>query len=47
MGIRCELKNQNSSYRGKFDPTFDQGKQNLVRVSREFKLSEFGLTKLK
>ena len=31
----------NSSYRGKFQWNFDQGKGNFVQVSREFKLSEF------
>ena len=31
----------NSSYRGKFQWYFDQGKGNLVRVSGEFELSEF------
>ena len=35
--------NQNLSYR----VHFDQGKRNLVRVSGEFELSEFKLTKLK
>ncbi len=37
-------KNQNSSYRGKFDPNFDREKRNLVRVCGEFELSEFELT---
>ena len=31
----------NSSYRGKFQENFDQGKENLVRVSGEFELSRF------
>ena len=34
-------KNQNSSYRAKFQWSFDQGEVTLVRVSEEFKLSEF------
>ncbi len=37
-------ENRNSSYRGKFDPNFVQGKRNLVRVSGVFELSEFELT---
>lgn len=37
-------KNRNSSYRGKFDPNFDQGKRDFVRVSWVFELSEFKLT---
>ncbi len=40
----ASCKNRNSSYRGKFDPNFDQGKRNLVRVSGVFELSEFELT---
>ncbi len=40
----ASCKNRNSSYRGKFDPSFDQGKRNLVRVSGVFELSEFELT---
>ena len=37
--------NQNSSYWGKFQWNFDQGKGNLDRVSsEEFELSEFELT---
>ena len=46
-GMTCEwsYKNQkNSSYRGKFQWNFDQGKGNLVRVSREFELTELELT---
>ena len=35
----------NSSYRGKFQWNFDQGKGNLVQVSREFELSEFELSR--
>ena len=35
----------NSSYWGKFQWNFDQGKGNLVRVSREFELSEFALSR--
>ena len=35
----------NSSYRAKFQWNFDQGKGNLVRVSREFELSEFALSR--
>ena len=34
-------KNQNSSYRAKFQWNFDQGEVTLVRVSEEFELSEF------
>ena len=34
----------NSSYRGKFQWRFDQGKGVLVRVSGEFELSEFEIT---
>ena len=37
-------KNRDLSYRGKFDPNFDQGKQNYVRVSRVFELYKFQLT---
>ena len=35
----------NSSYRGKFQWNCDQGKGNLVRVRREFKLSNFQLSR--
>ena len=38
-------KNQNLSYQGNFRWILDQGKGNLVRVSRELELSEFVLTK--
>ena len=38
-------ENQNSSYRSKFWWLFDQGKGNFARVSREFELSKFELTK--
>ena len=34
-------KNQNSSYWAKFQWNFDQGEVTLVRVSKEFELSEF------
>ena len=44
MASEWSYKNQNSSYRGKFQWIFDQGKENLVRVSGEFELSEFELT---
>ena len=42
-GIASEwsYKNQNSSYRAKFQWNFDQGEVTLVRVSEEFELSEF------
>ena len=33
------------SHRGKFQGNFDQGKENLVRFSGEFKLSEFELSR--
>ena len=68
MSSEWSYKNQNSSNRGKFQWTFDQGKGNFVRVrvnrvkltkkwgeiqgkwdilrvSREFELSEFELSK--
>ena len=35
----------NSSYWGKFQWNFDQGKGNLVQVSRKFELSEFKLSR--
>ena len=35
----------NSNYQGKFQRNFDQGKGNLVRVSGEFELSEFELSR--
>ena len=35
----------NSSYRGKFQWNFDQGKGNLVLVSGEFELSDFELSR--
>ena len=35
----------NSSYWGKFQCNFDQGKGNLVQFSREFELSEFELSR--
>ena len=35
----------NSNYEGKFQRNFDQGKGNLVRVSGEFELSEFELSR--
>ena len=38
-------KNQNSSYRGKFQWIFNQEEVTLVRVSEEFELSKFELTK--
>ena len=44
MASESSYKNQNSSYRGKFQWIFDQGKENLVRVSGEFELSEFEFT---
>ena len=44
MASEQSHKNQNSSYRGKFQGNFDQGKVNLVRVSQEFELSKFELT---
>ena len=47
MATDQSYKNKNLSYRGKFQWIFDQGKWNVVRVSGEFKLSEFELTKLK
>ena len=47
MASDQSYKNKNLSYRGKFQWIFDQGKWNVVRVSGEFKLSEFELTKLK
>ena len=37
--------NENSSYEGKFQFDFHQGKWNVVRVSGEFESSEFKLTK--
>ena len=40
-------KNQNSSYWGRFQWNFDQGKGNLVRVSGKVELSEFKLTESK
>ena len=36
-----------SSYWAKFQWNFDQGKGNLVQVSREFELSEFELSRFK
>ena len=45
MASKWSYKDQNSSYQGKFQWNFDQGKGNLVWVSRELKLSEFELTK--
>ena len=33
----------NSSYQGKFQGSFDQEKENLVRVSGKFELSQFEL----
>ena len=47
MASNQSYKNKNLSYQGKFQWIFDQGKWNVVRVSGEFKLSEFELTKLK
>ena len=47
MASDQSYKNKNLSYQGKFQWIFDQGKWNVVRVSGEFKLSEFELTKLK
>ena len=47
MASDQSYKNKNLSYWGKFQWIFDQGKWNVVRVSGEFKLSEFELTKLK
>ncbi len=44
MENRGELKNRNSSYLRKFDPNFDQGKRNLIRVSGVFELSDLELT---
>ena len=41
MASEWSYKNQNSSYRAKFQWNFDQGEVTLVRVSEEFKLSEF------
>ena len=35
----------NSSYRGKFQRNFDQGKGNLGQVSRELELSKFKLSR--
>ena len=35
----------NESYRGKFQWNCDQGKENLVRVSKEFELFEFELSR--
>ena len=48
--LNCEGKRKTfrvseiSSYRGKFQWNFDQGKEKLVRVSREFELSELELS---
>ena len=47
MASDQSYKNKNLSYWGKFQWIFDQGKWNVVRVSGEFKLSEFELIKLK
>ena len=45
MASEWSYKDQNLSYRDKFQWNFDQGKGNLVWVSRELELSEFELTK--
>ena len=47
MASKWSYKNQNSSYRGKFQWLFDQGKGYLVRVSWVFELSGFELTEWK
>ena len=45
MASELGYKHQNSSYWGKFQWNFDQGKGNLDRVSsEEFEFSEFELT---
>ena len=45
MASERGYKNRNSSYWGKFQWNFDQGKGNLDRVSsEEFEFSEFELT---
>ncbi len=44
MGNRGQLQEPGFELSGKFDPNFDQEKQNLVRVSGVFELSEFELT---
>ena len=43
MAPKWSYKNQNSSYWGKFQRNFDEGKGNLV--SGEFELCEFELAK--
>ena len=45
MASDQSYKNENSSYQGKFQWIFNQGKWNVVQVSGEFESSEFELTK--
>ena len=47
MASKCVTRTRIWVIEGKFQWHFDQGNVNLLRVSGEFELSEFELTKLK
>ena len=47
MASECVTRTRIWVIAGKFQWHFDQGNVNLLRVSREFELSKFKLTKLK